>query len=77
MGTIMIVFQHQMLDTYCLNDNGRHNMERSVTKCSEREMPMWMTKSINTMVENEKLIYIDTCFNGVAIEEWINIIKLW
>ncbi len=28
-----------------------------------------------TMDVNEKVIYIYTCFNGVAIKEWINIYK--
>ncbi len=27
------------------------------------------------MAMNEKVIYIYTCFNGVAIQEWINIYK--
>ncbi len=40
-----------------------------------REMPMGMINSVNTMAMNEKLIYIYTCFNGVAIKEWINIYK--
>ncbi len=40
-----------------------------------REMPMGMTKSNNTVAVNEKVIYIYTCFNGVAITEWINIYK--
>ncbi len=39
------------------------------------EMPMGMTISVNTMTVNEKVIYIYTCFNGVAIKEWINIYK--
>ncbi len=38
-----------------------------------REMPMGMIKSVNTMALNVKVIYIYTCFNGVAIKEWINI----
>ncbi len=38
-----------------------------------REMPMVMNKFVNTMAVNEKVIYIYTCFNGVAIQEWINI----
>ncbi len=41
-----------------------------------REMPIGMTKSINTMAVNEKVVYIYTYFNGVAIKEWINIYKL-
>ncbi len=40
-----------------------------------REMPLGMTNSVNTMAVNEKVIYIYTCFNGVAIKEWINIYK--
>ncbi len=40
-----------------------------------REMPLRMTNSVNTMVVNEKAIYIYTCFNRVAIKEWINIYK--
>ncbi len=36
---------------------------------------MGMTNSVNTMVVNEKVNYIYTCFNGVAIKEWINIYK--
>ncbi len=40
-----------------------------------REMPMGMTNSVNTMAVNDKVIYIYTCFNGVAIKEWINIYK--
>ncbi len=36
---------------------------------------MGMTKSVNTMSLNEKVIYIYTCFNGVAVKEWINIYK--
>ncbi len=36
---------------------------------------MGMTKSVNTMAVNEKVIYIYTYFNGVAIKEWINIYK--
>ncbi len=40
-----------------------------------REMPMGMTKSVNAMPVNEKVIHIYTCFNGVAIKEWINIYK--
>ncbi len=38
-------------------------------------MPLGMTESVNTMVVNDKVIYIYTCFNGVAIQEWINIHK--
>ncbi len=34
-----------------------------------REMLMGMTNSVNTMALNEKVIYIYTCFNGVAIKE--------
>ncbi len=45
-----------------------------MAKC-KREMPMGMSKSVNTMAVNEKVIYIYTCFNGVAIKEWINIYK--
>ncbi len=41
-----------------------------MAKCSERN-----TNSVNTMAVNEKVIYIYTCFNGVAIKEWINIFK--
>ncbi len=37
------------------------------------QMPMGMINSVNTMAVNEKVNYIYTCFNGVAIEEWINI----
>ncbi len=33
----------------------------------------WIT--IRTAYNNEKVIYIYTCFNGVAIKEWINIYK--
>ncbi len=40
-----------------------------------REMQIGMTKSVNIMAVNEKVIYIYTCFNGVAIKEWINIYK--
>ncbi len=40
-----------------------------------REMPMGMTNSVNTMAVIEKVNYIYTCFNGVAIKEWINIYK--
>ncbi len=40
-----------------------------------REMPMGMTNLINTMAVNEKEIYIYTCFNGVALKDWINIFK--
>ncbi len=40
-----------------------------------REMPMGMTNSVTTMAVNEKVIYIYTCFNAVAIKEWINIDK--
>ncbi len=40
-----------------------------------REMPIGMANSVNTMAVNEKVIYIYTCFNGVAIKEWINIYK--
>ncbi len=40
-----------------------------------REMPIGMTNSVNTMAVNEKVNYIYTCFNGVAIKEWINIYK--
>ncbi len=36
---------------------------------------MAMTNSVNTMAVNEKVNYIYTCFNGVAIKEWINIYK--
>ncbi len=36
---------------------------------------MGMTKSVNTMAVNQKVIYIYTCFNGVAIKECINIYK--
>ncbi len=36
---------------------------------------MGMTKSVNTMAVNETVIYIYTCFNEVAIKEWINIYK--
>ncbi len=36
---------------------------------------MGITKLVNTMAVNEKVIYIYTCFNGVAIKEWINIYK--
>ncbi len=36
---------------------------------------MGMTNSVNTMAVNEKVIDIYTCFNGVAIKEWINIYK--
>ncbi len=36
---------------------------------------MGMTNSVNTMSVNEKVIYIYTCFNGVDIQEWINIYK--
>ncbi len=39
------------------------------------EMPMGMTNLVNTMAVNEKVFYIYTCFNGVAIKEWINIYK--
>ncbi len=46
-GAIVTVFQHQMLDTW-----------QNVV----REMPMGMTKSVNTMAVNEKVIYIYTCF---------------
>ncbi len=38
-------------------------------------MPMGMTKLVHTMTMNEKVIYIYTCFNGVATKEWINIYK--
>ncbi len=38
-----------------------------------REMPMGMTWLVITMTVNEKVIYIYTRFNGVAIKEWINI----
>ncbi len=41
----------------------------------EREMPMGMTNLVNTIAVNEKVIYIYTSFNGVAIKEWINIYK--
>ncbi len=34
-----------------------------MAKCSQRNA-------------NEKVIYIHTCFNGVAIQEWINIYKV-
>ncbi len=37
---------------------------------------MGMTNSVNTMAVNEKVIYIDTCINGVTIKEWINIYKV-
>ncbi len=40
-----------------------------------RKMPMGMTKRVNTMAGNEKIIYTYTCFNEVAIKEWINIYK--
>ncbi len=36
---------------------------------------MGLTNSVNKMDVNEKVIYIYTCFNGVAIKEWINIYK--
>ncbi len=42
-----------------------------------REMPMGMTKSVNTMAVHEKVIYIYTCFNGVAIKNGLTFIKLW
>ncbi len=38
-------------------------------------MPMGMTKSVNTITVNEKVIYIYTSFNRAAIKEWINIYK--
>ncbi len=34
---------------------------------------MGMTNSANTMALNEKVFHIYTCFNGVAIHDWINI----
>ncbi len=34
-----------------------------------------MTKSVNTMAVNGKVIYIYICFYGVAIKEWINVYK--
>ncbi len=40
-----------------------------------REMPMEINKSVNTIVVNQKEIHIYTCFNGLAIKEWINIYK--
>ncbi len=40
-----------------------------------REMPIRMTESVNTMDVNEKVIFIYSCFNGIAIKEWINIYK--
>ncbi len=40
-----------------------------------REMPIGMTNSVNTIAVNERVNYIYTCFNGVAIKEWINICK--
>ncbi len=40
-----------------------------------REMQIGMIRTVNTMAVNEKVIYIYTCFNGVAIKEWINIYK--
>ncbi len=41
-----------------------------------REMPMGMTNSVNTIIVIERVIYIYTCFNRVAIKEWINIYKV-
>ncbi len=38
-------------------------------------MPMVIADSVDTMAVNKKVIYIYTCFNGVAIQEWINIYK--
>ncbi len=41
-----------------------------------REMPMGMTNSVNTTAVNEKIIYIYTCFNRVAIKNGLTFIKL-
>ncbi len=38
-----------------------------------REMPMGMPNLVNTMDVNEKVFYIYTCFNGVAIKEMITL----
>ncbi len=40
-----------------------------------RGMPVGVTKSVKAMAVNEKVIYIYTCFNRVAIKEWVNIYK--
>ncbi len=54
--------------------NSRHNKERTVAKGSERNAK-GMTNSGITMAVNEKVNYIYTCLNGLAIKEWINIDK--
>ncbi len=68
MGTIVNVFQHILFECPIV-DTIRKEQWQNVVK----EMPMGMTKSVNTMAVNENVIYIYTCFNGVAIKEWINI----
>ncbi len=39
-----------------------------------REMPIGMTESVNCQWKSNKYLYM---FNGVAINEWINIYKAW
>ncbi len=54
----MILFECPIVDT----------MRKEQWQNVMREMPMEMTKSVNTMAVNGKVIYIYTCFNGVAIK---------
>ncbi len=44
--------------------NSGHNEEKQWQNVV-KEMPMGMTKWVNTIAVNEKVIYIYTCFNGV------------
>ncbi len=67
--------KHAFIYTLCLYHTIIETIRKEQWQNVVREMPIAIVESVNTMAVNEKVIYIYTCFNGVAIKEWINIYK--